>query len=317
MSDVPKTEVRRALEMPDLGPYVDPRAVAELATLGLDVSRWAARHTGRYGKVGVRWVLARAGAGCRWGAVRLGQGSAVLGNLLCGWCSGAVGAKSWGMVERLGSTALGGYLVWEAVALRPLAGSVTLAGLWCTAALIAAVVSGKKPTNGPAEKPAGAPAGKAPDGGGEGEQQTPAEDPVVALVRELIGTDNGVHLQVLRPAMRERLPGLSQATDQDLNEVLRKRGFDPTRKFRAGGVPGRAGVHRKELPPLPSPGTASGALSAPLSASGDAGQSGSAESNGERRRGAGEGAERGFRAIHEPENGPTYHRIEHADRTEK
>jgi hypothetical protein len=85
-------------------------------------------------------------------------------------------------------------------------------------------------------------------------EQAPAEPSLTALIRELTGDDNGVHLAVLRPAMRKRLPGLSRATDQQLRKVLVDAGYDPSRTFRARGVAGRAGIHRSELPPPPSPG---------------------------------------------------------------
>ncbi|MFF3730400.1 hypothetical protein ACFYXM_08805 [Streptomyces sp. NPDC002476] len=149
--------------------------------------------------------------------------------------------------------------------------------------------------------------------------EAPREDPLTTLLRNAIGGENGVHLEDLRPLMRKHLPGLSQATDKELRAHLISAGYNPTRKFRARGAAGRAGVHRTDLPPLPSPGSApEGAVSdsppslhpsrpadsSPLSAP---------------RRGAGEGSERwtaeekarGFRSVPDPERGPSASRIEH------
>lgn len=154
--------------------------------------------------------------------------------------------------------------------------------------------------------------------------EAPAKDveepPLTALIRELIGSDNGVHLQVLRPAMRERFPALAQATDQQLRKVLVEWGFDPSRTFRAGGAAGRAGVHRDQLPPLPSPETGPGSLSAPLSAKnrpsdlrispGAESAESSAESGGDQRRKVPEGwtpedVERGYRWVNDAGRGPS------------
>ncbi|MEU9033801.1 hypothetical protein AB0D45_02635 [Streptomyces sp. NPDC048352] len=146
----------------------------------------------------------------------------------------------------------------------------------------------------------------------------PLEDPLTALLRDAIGGENGVHLEDLRPLMRKGLPGLSQATDKELREHLIQAGYNPTRKFRARGVAGRAGVHRTDLPPLPSPeGTpgAAGDHSPPtLHPSRPANSPGS----GEQRREAGERPERwtaeekarGFRSVPDPERGPSASRIE-------
>ncbi|MFI6730902.1 hypothetical protein [Streptomyces atratus] len=139
----------------------------------------------------------------------------------------------------------------------------------------------------------------------EAEGETPAEPPVVALVRAQIGDEKAVHLSTLYPAMRASLPGAEEAPDEALRELLREHQIPVDRSVRVGGVAGRSGVYRKNLPPLPSRGLSkSGAT--PLSTGGDAGQSRGAESGGEARRGAGEGSERGgeatARLIQDPEN---------------
>lgn len=135
-----------------------------------------------------------------------------------------------------------------------------------------------------------------PEDGGETPEdkaeRTPQEDPLTTLLRASIGDENGVHLSTLRPLMRKHLPGLSQATDKELRKHLVSAGYDPSRTFRAGGVAGRAGVHRDELPPLPSPGRDSEALSGPLSGGGERPGPAEISASGERRRVAGEPSER-------------------------
>ncbi|WP_381792903.1 hypothetical protein [Streptomyces niveus] len=127
-----------------------------------------------------------------------------------------------------------------------------------------------------------------PEDGEEEDDWTPQEDPLTALLRASIGAENGVHLGVLRPLMRQHLPDLSQATDGELRKHLISAGYDPSRTFRARGVAGRAGVHRTDLPPLPSPGGVPGALSGPLSAPGECPRPANSSESGERRRAAGE-----------------------------
>ncbi|MEU2134420.1 hypothetical protein [Streptomyces sp. NPDC018352] len=130
----------------------------------------------------------------------------------------------------------------------------------------------------------------------EGREKPPVEPPVVALVRAQIGDEKAVHLSTLYPAMRASLPGTEEAPDEALRQLLREHQIPVDRSVRVGGLAGRSGVYRKNLPPLPSQGVSkSGAT--PLSTGGDAGQSGGAESGGEARRAAGEGSERSGEAI--------------------
>ncbi|WP_208766429.1 hypothetical protein, partial [Streptomyces chryseus] len=145
----------------------------------------------------------------------------------------------------------------------------------------------------------------------------PLEDSLTTLLRDAIGAENGVHLGDLRPLMRKHLPGLSQATDKELREHLVQAGYDPSRTFRARGVAGRAGVHRTQLPPLPSPGDAlegAGDHSPPtLHPSRPANLSGGGESwraGGEHGRWTLEEIARGFRSVPDPARGPSASRIE-------
>ncbi|GAA1227463.1 hypothetical protein [Streptomyces rhizosphaericus] len=138
-----------------------------------------------------------------------------------------------------------------------------------------------------------------------------AEDPLTALLRELIGTDNGVHLQDLRPAMRERLPGLQDASDEELRGQLLQTGYDPSRKFRARGKAGRAGVHRDELPPLPSSAESPASVSGPLSARGERRRPADSPHRSPLLSGGGDPAKSGVRIVPDPERGPSAWRVEH------
>ncbi|MFF5655243.1 phospholipase D-like domain-containing protein [[Kitasatospora] papulosa] len=174
----------------------------------------------------------------------------------------------------------------------------------------------KKPAPAPADAPAQAPA-NAP-------AEAVQEPPLTALIRELIGDDNGVHLSTLRPAIRERFPAFSQASDKRVRELLVGEGWDPSRTFRAGGVAGRAGIHRDQLPPLPSPDDGQEAErigSPPPKSASDLAvspRSPEAESGGERGRRAPERAtekppegwtaedvSRGYRWVNDIERGPS------------
>ncbi|MFJ3946055.1 hypothetical protein [Streptomyces griseoaurantiacus] len=141
--------------------------------------------------------------------------------------------------------------------------------------------------------------------------EEPAEDPLTALLRELIGTDNGVHLQDLRPAMRERLPGLQDASDEELRERLLRAGYDPSRKFRARGKAGRAGVHRDELPPLPSSADSPSSVSGPLSARGEGLRPADSPPCSPLLSGGGDPAKSEVRIVPDPERGPSAWRVEH------
>ncbi|MFE2930627.1 hypothetical protein [Streptomyces sp. NPDC059278] len=165
------------------------------------------------------------------------------------------------------------------------------AGIWLLAAARA------EPPEPEEEAPA--------EGAVEGEGEAPVEPPVVALVRAQIGDEKAVHLSTLYPAMRASLPGAEEAPDEALRKLLREHQIPVDRSVRVGGVAGRSGVYRKNLPPLPSKKVSQNGDSE-LSKGGDAGQGRGAESGGEARRGAGDGSERGgeatARLIQDPEN---------------
>lgn len=120
-------------------------------------------------------------------------------------------------------------------------------------------------------------------------KQDPGEPPFIALLRAEIGTEKGIHLRDLYPAMRKRLDGLADAPDERLRQVLTDHGISTRRSIRARGVAGRTGVPRSALPPLPSADPSPKPLSTPLSKDGDAGQGTSAESAGEPQESNGEG----------------------------
>ncbi|MFB8402155.1 hypothetical protein [Streptomyces sp. NPDC055912] len=157
-----------------------------------------------------------------------------------------------------------------------------------------------------------------PEGVGEEPPAAPLEDPLTTLLRDAIGGENGVHLNDLRPLMRKDLPGLSEATDKELREHLVEAGYDPSRTFRARGVAGRAGVHRTELPPLPSPEGPPGPAEDRSPPTLHPPRPANSSESGERRRAGGEGPERwtteeiarGFRSVPDPERGPAASTIE-------
>ncbi|WP_405961212.1 hypothetical protein OG235_36730 [Streptomyces sp. NBC_00024] len=323
--------------IPNLRPYADPKAVIDLARRGARASR---RPTVRLGR--------RALAGLAHISRLLLAGSRILFGLLIGWMTGAYG-KGGSVLARFGGVALLLYVLARTIGLYPVEAPIAAAWTWCLAALFAARGAFdalvKKATGGqrkatkeggkkkgqvePAKDPAPVPAGTPAEDVDQAPAEGPVEPPLTALIRELIGDDNGVHLQALRPAMRERLPGLQNATNQELRQVLVGADWDPSRTFRSRGVPGRAGIHRDQLPPLPSPEDGAGPLSDSLSTERSAGQaddspllSARGEGSGEQRRKgrkrAPEGwteeeAARGFRSVADPAAGPHASRIERLD----
>ncbi|WP_233646781.1 hypothetical protein [Streptomyces sp. BSE6.1] len=273
------------LVIPDLRPYADPKAAVRVAHRGLKAGRRPARSIGR-----------RTAAGLSAAARHVTGGTATLLRLLVGWLTGTYG-QTGSRAARLGILAFVGLGVARTVAEHPDTGTGALVCAWLLAAVATdrgaadALLKKRKGKQQTTEKTAPAKgtentAGDAParrpnrlarwlrksaaQVPAEALEEDPAEDvdepPLTALIRELIGDDNGVHLQVLRPALRERFPHLAQATDQQLRKVLVDAGWDPSRTFRARGVAGRAGIHRDQLPPHPSPESGAGALSTPLSA---------------------------------------------------
>lgn len=293
---------RRAIAFPtlrDLRPYYDIRDVAKLGPDAAALLR-------------LTWRCARF----------LGRGLGALAVGLTEWTTGRRG-KGPAVPGRLGITAFCGYAAVRTPTSHPAAlwgeaGAAVVAAALAAAGrfpgIDAAQNSPEKARKGTAKRligrPRPAPEAFAPEPPSEPEadaDEPPAEDALTALLRDLIGNDNGVHLQVLRPAMRERLPGLSEATDQELRQVLVDAGYDPSRTFRAGGFAGRSGVHRDELPPLPSP-KAPSASALRRAKSPRPAKTREAESA---RRMPEEGAESGPRIVPDPENGPNAWRIDH------
>jgi hypothetical protein len=264
-----------ALVIPNLRPYADPKAAVGLARRGVAASRKPATKLGHRALTGLAAV-----AGYFW------RGTRTLVGLLIGWLTGTYGEK-FSILARFGGVVL---VLLATVHTVQRYGTPVLLGvawLWFQAAVMtgeglfdrnlgkakaeqpdaAAKAPEKSQDSAPTSRRKGLtrwlrrPPEQTPtDTPAEAVEQAPdealAEPPLTALIRELIGDDNGVHLGVLRPAMRERLPGLAETDDKQLRKVLVEAGFDPSRTFRARGVAGRSGVHRRDLPPLPSPGGA-------------------------------------------------------------
>ncbi|MFJ6561953.1 hypothetical protein ACIQMV_19245 [Streptomyces sp. NPDC091412] len=317
----------RALAMPDLRPYASLAWIPAVINAGLEANRrWRKQAPERKATRRARKKERRA-AGEPPGRRRLWAmgadylaGTRILLGHLAAWLGGEYGPKDMKTPARLAALGFAGYCAVRTITTWPVWGPVGITVVWCCAALGAlhrqrAEQGEKKPTREAAKEEA-KPRDQAPV---EGAEQTPteaaaeppAEDPLTALIRAEIGAENGVHLADLRPAMRAALPTLSQATDEELRERLVRAGWDPSKKFRARGRAGRQGVHRNQLPPLPSPDGGPGPVSAPALRCGDAGQRASAESSGEQAERGGEGSERQFDVLPDPERGPSAWRIVH------
>lgn len=237
---------------------------------------------------------------------RIGEGSALLGPELAerirGFCAAGHRkdleglAAEYGVIVRWCVVGGGAWVLWLVIERQRWA-IWLLAGGWVVAALRRAVAAAKS----------GSPeAGSdAPD---EGVDDTPDEPALAQLVRDEIGAEKGVHLQVLYPAMRAALPGLREAPDEDLRQALREAGIPVRKSVRVKGVAGRSGVHRDDVCPLPSPEGGSDGVSkavyAPVSITGDAGQRHRAETAGERQ-------ESGLRIVVDPDN-PHRHHVQRA-----
>lgn len=351
---------RRALAVPDLRPYADPRPLADLGPLAIQA-----------GKAGLPLVRA-AGVVTALVILFISRGVLLLLRVTAAWLSGKVGTRGSGGA-RLAVTGLVLYAVIHASSVYPAA--PVLVGL-VVGVLAAAAAAGilplpkAKPEKGAKGKgakgakgargkgakadteeetteeettekdaapardglrarlarrltAAGAPADAPETGLAAGADQAavgapaqaPAEDPLTAIIRAEIGGENGVHLCDLRPAMRAALPGLAGATDGELRDHLLAAGWDPSRKFRARGVAGRAGVHRSQLPPLPSPGGAPGGRADHSPPPGEWSRPAHSSPGGEGWRGGGEWSEedrrRGHRIIRDLERGPTAWKIQH------
>ncbi|MFF5668851.1 hypothetical protein ACFY8S_01725 [Streptomyces hygroscopicus] len=322
---------RRALAMPDLRPYYDPSWIPAVINAGAEgTRRWRQRAPER--KAARRAAKAKAAAqaaGEPVGRARLAAmatdylaGTRLLLGHLYAWLSGEYGPKDLKVPARLAAVGLAGYCTVRTVMAWPVWGPVGIVTVWCCAALGAlhrqrAEQAKKQPApaaaKGVAKVPGPAPARGAAqaitegavdvveEGPAEAAEEAPPEPPLTALIRAQIGTENGVHLADLRPAMRAAFPALAGATDEELREVLEQAGWDPSKKFRARGRAGRQGVHRKQLPPLPSPGGGPGhspqGRDRPRPAN-----SSRAESGGER---AESGEDRGVDIIPDPDRGPS------------
>ncbi|MEV0016648.1 hypothetical protein [Streptomyces tendae] len=316
---------RRALAMPDLRPYADPSWIPAVINAGLEgARRWRRGAPDR--KAARRAAKAKAKAAAQAAGDPMGRarlvamatdyltGTRLLLGHLAAWLSGEYGPKDMNVPARLAALGLAGYSAVRTVLAWPTWGTLSLAVVYCAAALGAlhrhrAEHAEKKPTGKAAKdvarKPGPPPAQGADQTPAEGAEEAPAEPSLTALVRAEIGTENGVHLADLRPAMRAAFPALAEATDEELREVLEQAGWDPSKKFRARGHAGRQGVHRNQLPPLPSPGGGPDHAPDHSPRGGDRARpanSPAAESSGDR---AESGDDRGVDIIPDPERGPS------------
>ncbi|WP_143672364.1 hypothetical protein [Streptomyces sp. OK228] len=326
----------RALAMPDLRPYVDPSWIPAVINAGAEGTRcWRQRAPER--KAARRADRKkREAAGELFGRRRAWQmaadylnGTRLLLGHLAAWLSGEYGPKDMKVPARLVAVGVAGYCAVRTVMAWPVWGTVGLTVVYCAAALGAlhrqraeqapkqpsgktaktAKVPGPPPARAAVQAPAEGPVEDADDSLAEAAEEAPAEPPLTALIRAEIGTENGVHLADLRPAMRATFPHLSEATDEELREVLEQAGWDPSKKFRARGRAGRQGVHRNQLPPLPSPGGGPGHSPDHSPQGGDRprpADSSEAESSGDQAESGGDG---GVDIIPDPDRGPSAWRV--------
>ncbi|MFJ4847554.1 hypothetical protein [Streptomyces sp. NPDC088733] len=194
------------------------------------------------------WLRAAAG--------RIGDGSAVLAGRIIrlGAKAGrdrAAGVSRWlgqgsGIVDtclRWGLLYVGGRVL-----LRVAPGPLHLvAGVWraipgapwwaCGVWLVAAYRAGGKP------KPTTAQADEDPD-----------PDVAVDLVRQLLDNRPGVHLSAVRERLAAELPHRTWS-QADVRQLLADAGVPVRHSVKVRGVGVAVGVHRADLPPLPSPAT--------------------------------------------------------------
>ncbi|MEU0950462.1 hypothetical protein ABZ379_48765 [Streptomyces canus] len=324
----------RALAMPDLRPYVDPSWIPAVINAGAEgARRWRQRAPERKAaRRADRKKREAAGELFGWRrAWRMAAdylaGTRILLGHLAAWLSGEYGPKDMQVPARLATVGIAGYCAVRTVMAWPMGGSVGLTVLYCAAALGAlhrqraeqdekqptgkgvAKVTGPPPARAAVQDLTEGPVEDAEQARDEARDEALAEPPLTALIRAEIGTENGVHLADLRPAMRAAFPALSAATDEQLREVLEQAGWDPSKKFRARGRAGRQGVHRKQLPPLPSPegGPGHGPDHSPQGGDGPRpANSSGAESSGER---AERGGNRGVDILPDPDRGPNAWRV--------
>ncbi|PSK43950.1 hypothetical protein B0E38_07755 [Streptomyces sp. 111WW2] len=320
----------RALALPDLRPYVSLDWIPQVVNAGVEGARRSRKRARRERAERREQRAPREPITRRLLTVAIDVAAGTLGMLrhAAAWLGGEGGPSSVKVQGRIGLALLAGYFCCRAVDTWPTYAVLALIAAWLGGALGTAHRArgegeektppkgrGKSVEKKPGPPPADTPDEPADDTPTEGPEQAPEEDPLTALIRAEIGGDNGVHLSDLRPAMRAALPHLSGASDERLREVLTEAGWDPSKKFRARGRAGRQGVHRNQLPPLPSPEGAPGHSPRAALQGGDRprpANSSEAESGGERpgegRRGAGE---RDYDVVPDPEWGPTAWRIVH------
>ncbi len=313
---------QRAVALPDLRPYADPRAAAGLAAAGLKASRRPARSLARRT---ARALLALARS--------IVAGTARLLSLILGWISGAHGPGG-SVAARIGGAVLAGGATAHTLADHPRPAGAALTAAWTLAALLAD--SGKfdprpKKTSSKGKADTDAKPGttveKAPERPRKGlaawfrrataptpedtekkapensREETPEEprpepshDDLVRALHGLVGAGRGV----LLTALRQRL----QLADTRAVRALLAQHSIPTRPgVRAEGGNG-PGVHRDDFPPLPpSPDTSPVGVVSP----------GQRTNNNEPTPEPWSARElqQGFRIVPDPDHGPAASRVEY------
>lgn len=124
----------RALTMPDLRPYLDPRPLAELGPLAVEASRASAPPLAR----ALRWagaLLVREARRCIAAQISFLRGLWLLGQFLVRWLSGEVG-KFGTVGARIAGTGLALYAVYHASLTHPAAPWLALTAVLVVGALV-------------------------------------------------------------------------------------------------------------------------------------------------------------------------------------
>lgn len=321
-------ERRRALVVPDLRPYYDVRALAELGPLAVEV--------GRRGVPPVLRALGRAAKATGRAVMICGRGIGALLVLLAGWLSGQIGKRG-SIGARVGGAAFAAYAVVQlSVDFPPL--TVVFAGAVLLFAVLAAgghLTPAPKKTAGEKEPPvknaapakarsglrarladrlrggAKAPAQPSPDAPEQVAAEAvpdPSPEALVRALHHLVQDGRGVLHTTL--AEHLRLPDTGPVK-RVLDEAgIRRR---PGVRSVAGNGPG---VHRQDFPPLPP------AQGDPQGSDVAAGQGANANANNALEA-AREGLDApytdwtleevaaGRRFVPDPESGPAAWKIEH------
>ncbi|MFG2589068.1 hypothetical protein [Streptomyces sp. NPDC048438] len=170
---------------------------------------------------------------------------------------------------------------------------LTLAATWAVTSIVAgfAIALSERPTDSKEEKQDQEQAGPDP-------ADTLTRDDVAPLLHGLLQDTGGVHLKALSKVLPARPKRAPWATG-DVRALLGRVGIRVRDGVRVPGVGGREGVHRDDVPPLPSP--ASGAPLVGVVVPGRSNNNNAYNTPG-------------FTVTDDPDN-PAQHHVHHSERT--